>query len=66
MTESTSLMRDLSVAVLVRTGQGCRERGEWLVALDALLSPVVEQWLSSRARETRFPGNSGLSIKPVD
>jgi hypothetical protein len=37
--------------------------GERLAALDALLSRVVEQWLSSRTRETQVPGNSALAIK---
>lgn len=30
---------------------GCCEHREWLAALGALLSPVVEQWLGSRARD---------------
>jgi hypothetical protein len=37
--------------------------GERLAALDALLSRVVEQWLSSRTRETQVPGNSASAIK---
>ena len=30
---------------------GCCEHGEWLAVLGALLTSVVEQWLSSRARD---------------
>jgi hypothetical protein len=49
----TALRWHAWAAVPVQAGQDALSTGEWLVALDALLTRVVEQWLSSRARTGR-------------
>ena len=56
-------MRDVPVTVLVGAGQDAVGAGSGWLRSPALLARVVEQRLSSRAREIRTPGNKRIGYR---